>query len=70
MVADEAEPTPGGFQRGKTVIAPLKPLLRSATIFRFIAPFCTSGTLGSTMLILKGTSSATATASRSTVVDQ
>ena len=66
MVAEPAELTPGGLNSGRMVIGALKPGLRSATILRFIEPFCTSGTFGSTMLILKGTSSVTATAARST----
>src|SRR5439155_9157759 len=61
MTTDDAEPTPGGLNSGRIVIGAVKPGLRSATIFRFIDPFCTSGAFGSTMLILNGTSSATAT---------
>src|SRR5262249_61492772 len=66
IVTDEAEPTPGGLYSGRIVIGAVKPALRSATILRFIEPFCTSGAFGSTMLIVNGTSSVTATASRST----
>src|SRR5258708_37652515 len=66
MTTDAAEPTPGGLKMGVIVMGALKPGLRSATILRFIEPFCTRGTLGSTILILNGTSSATATAARST----
>src|SRR5205807_7211634 len=65
MVAEVAELTPGGLNSGTMVIGAVKPGLRSATTFKFIEPFCTSGTFGSTMLILNGTSSPTVNAARS-----
>ena len=58
---DRRPPTPSrrpaGCTAGTTVIGALKPGCRSATIFRFIDPLCTSGTFGSTIAILNGTSS-------------
>src|ERR1700722_7382135 len=64
MTTDDAEPTPGGLKRGTMVIGAVKPGLRSAVILRFIDPFCTKGAFGSTMVILNGASSITATAVR------
>ena len=69
-MAEEAEPTPGGLNKGTIVMGSLKPAWRSATMRRFIEPFCTSGTFGSAMWILKGAGEATATASRSTSSSQ
>jgi hypothetical protein len=42
------------------VIGALKPAARSATTFKFIDPPWTSGTFGSTIEILNGTASVTA----------
>src|SRR5687767_2817974 len=56
MTAAAAAPTPGGLKSMYAVIGALEPSLRSATIFRFMEPFCTRGALGSTMLSLNGTS--------------
>ena len=42
------------------MIGALNPAARSATIFRFIDPPWTSGTFGSTIEILNGTASVTA----------
>ena len=61
------EAIPGGFQGSETAIGAVKPGLRVATTFRSIEPPRTIGTFGSTIATEKGASSATATASDSTV---
>jgi hypothetical protein len=42
-------PTPGGFQSIRTRIGASNSFFRSATIFRFIVPACTSGIFGCSM---------------------
>src|SRR6476660_766725 len=60
ITTDDADPTPGGLYSGTMVIGALNPTARSATIFRFIDPPCTSGTFGSTIETLNGTALVTA----------
>jgi hypothetical protein len=62
MTAWVAALTPGMFISGMTVIGAVKPGFLVAMILRFMEPFCTSGTFGSTMFTTKGTSSVTAAA--------
>ena len=67
IVTPPFEATPGGFQGMETAIGAVKSGFRFATTFRSITPPRTIGTLGSTTSIENGASSATATASVSTV---
>src|SRR5204863_6787350 len=61
IVMSDDELTPGGFQIILRLIGSSNPESRRAFTFKFIEPPWTKGTLGSSMSILKGAASTTAT---------
>ena len=68
MLMEEVQLRPGGRVSMRTLIWPLNPSLRSAMTLIGSVPARTSGALGSSIRILKGNSSTTATPILSTHV--
>ncbi len=68
MEMDDGQLSPGGRVSMRTLMALLKPSLRSAMILIGCVPSRTNGALGTSMRILNGSSSMTETAIWSTHV--